>query len=131
MMTKSEQMSRVRTRDTAAEMILRRALSARGVRYRLHRRDLPGKPDLYIARLHLAIFVNGCFWHGHSCRRGALPSSNRDFWENKIGRNRCRDADVLARLAEREIAVITIWECELKHCDAVADEVAVRYRRSH
>lgn len=129
-MTKSEQMSRVRTRHTAAEMVVRHALSARGVRYRLHRPDLPGKPDLYVARLHLAIFVNGCFWHGHDCRRGALPVTNREFWESKITRNRTRDADVFAQLAERGIATMTVWQCELKLAESIADGVAAKYRRS-
>jgi DNA mismatch endonuclease (patch repair protein) len=127
---KSEQMSRVRSRDTAPELAVRRALSRFGVKYRLHRKDLPGKPDLYVGRLHLAIFVNGCFWHGHECSRGKRPSTNVEFWNAKIERNRERDAKVARELAERGIESLTLWQCAMRDCDAVAAAVAQRYRRT-
>lgn len=129
-MNKSEQMARVRSRDTAPEISVRRALSRLGVRYRLHRKDLPGKPDVYVGRLRLAIFVNGCFWHGHDCPRGKRPSSNTEFWNTKIERNRNRDAKVVTELAERGIESLTLWQCALRDCDAVATKVAERYRRT-
>jgi DNA mismatch endonuclease (patch repair protein) len=100
------------------------------VRYRLHRKDLPGKPDLYVGRLHLAIFVNGCFWHGHDCRRGKRPSTNAEFWNTKIERNRDRDTKVVRELAERGIESLTLWQCALRDCDVVAASVAERYRRA-
>ncbi len=129
-MNKSEQMARIRSRDTAPELLVRRALSRLGVRYRLHRKDLPGKPDLYVGRLRLAIFVNGCFWHGHECARGKRPSSNVDFWNAKIERNRERDARVACELADRGIESLTMWQCALRRCDEIAAAVAKRYRRT-
>ncbi len=128
-MTKSEQMSRVRTRHTGPELRVRRALSHVGVRYRLHRRDLPGRPDVYVGRLRLAIFINGCFWHGHECPRGKRPSSNVDFWHTKIERNRARDAKVAHQLAESGIETLIVWQCALRDCEIVAATVAERYRR--
>jgi DNA mismatch endonuclease (patch repair protein) len=129
-MNKSEQMARVRSRETAPELSVRRALSRLGIRYRLHRKDLPGKPDLYVSRLRLAIFVNGCFWHGHECPRGKRPSSNADFWNAKIERNRERDARVVCELADRGIESLTMWQCALRDCDEIAAAVAKRYRRT-
>jgi DNA mismatch endonuclease (patch repair protein) len=126
-MTKSEQMARVRSRDTAPEMLLRKALSQRGVRYRLHRKDIPGKPDVYIGRLRLAIFVNGCFWHGHDCRRGRRPATNALFWNAKIERNRERDAEVLQRLSELGIEAVTLWLCRLTEFDKRAERISKRY----
>lgn len=127
-MNKSEQMARVRSRGTAPEIAVRKALSRVGVRYRLHRKDLPGTPDVYVGRLRLAIFVNGCFWHGHDCPRGKRPATNADFWYAKIERNRERDATVTRELAERGIESLTVWQCDLRYCDAVASTVAERYR---
>ncbi len=129
-MTKGEQMSRVRTRDTAPELAFRRALYARGIRYRLHRRDLPGKPDIYVGRLRLAVFVNGCFWHGHDCRRGRLPATNGEVWTGKIARNCLRDANVVAQLGERGIEAMTVWPCDISRWDKIVDALARRYRRS-
>jgi DNA mismatch endonuclease (patch repair protein) len=129
-MNKSEQMARVRSRDTEPELRLRRELSHRGVRYRLHRKDLPGKPDVYIGRLRLAIFVNGCFWHGHDCSRGKRPATNTAFWNAKIDRNRDRDLRVGRELAERGIESLTLWQCALRDWDVVAASVADRYRRA-
>src|ERR1700688_135355 len=97
-LTKSEQMSRVRAQDTKPERLLRKLLSDRGVRYRLHVKSLPGKPDIYVPRLGLAIFVHGCFWHGHDCPRGTAPKSNVDFWNCKLSRNIARDAEQMAKL---------------------------------
>jgi len=127
-MTKSEQMSRVRSRDTFPELMMRRLLSERGVRYRLHRSDLPGKPDLFISRLRLALFVNGCFWHGHDCSRGRPPSSNQDFWKTKIDRNKERDEAVINALRKRGIESTVVWTCRKEAFVDLADTVAARYR---
>lgn len=121
-------MSRVRSRNTLPELTLRRLLSDRGVRYRLHRSDLPGKPDLFISRLRLALFVNGCFWHGHECSRGRLPLSNRDFWKTKIDRNKQRDEAVIEELRKRGIDGRVVWTCRKEAFEELADTVATQYR---
>jgi DNA mismatch endonuclease (patch repair protein) len=123
-------MSRVRSRDTKPELLVRRSLSRLGVRYRLHRRDLPGKPDVYVGRLKLAVFVNGCFWHGHDCPRGKRPSSNTGFWNTKIDRNRQRDGEILRALSERGIESVTIWQCAMRECDVVTAQIAQQYRET-
>ena len=121
--TRSAVMRRVKGRDTTPELKVRRALTALGARYRLHRADLPGKPDIVMPGRRLAIFVHGCFWHGHDCARGArVPKDNRDYWVGKVARNRARDETSRAALAALGWRVETIWECELK------DEVALKTR---
>ncbi len=105
-------MSRIRSNDTKPEMIVRRFLWSHGIRYRLHKKGLPGKPDIVIARLRTVIFINGCFWHGHDCRE-YRPKTNTEFWISKISRNRRRDLDNGIKLRAAGYNVITIWECEL------------------
>ena len=113
--TRSRIMSRVRSRDTAPELTVRSALHAAGYRYRLHRKDLPGSPDIVLPRYRTAVQVHGCFWHGHHCRRGdRLPSTNTEYWRAKIERNRERDREVGQALAEAGWRVVTIWECDLR-----------------
>jgi len=107
-------MSRIRGKDTRPELLLRRALHARGFRFRLHRRDLPGCPDLVLPVFHAAIFVHGCFWHGHNCPMFKLPATRADFWAAKIGGNRERDVHVLEALAERGWRSFIVWECTLR-----------------
>ena len=107
-------MSRVRGRDTKPEMTVRKLLHALGFRFRLHRRDLPGTPDVVLPRWKAIILVNGCFFHGHQCPSFRLPSSNREFWQEKIRRNRERDALTAAALLSREWRVLTVWECALR-----------------
>jgi DNA mismatch endonuclease (patch repair protein) len=122
---RSAVMRRVKGRDTAPEMIVRRLLWRLGARYRLHRKDLPGKPDIVLAGRRLAIFVHGCFWHGHDCARGArVPKANRDYWLGKVGRNRVRDAASRAALETAGWRVEAVWECELK--DTAALEARAR-----
>lgn len=100
--------------DTAPEMFVRRVAFAMGYRYRLHRSDLPGKPDLAFIKRHKAIFVHGCFWHGHDCTRGArVPKQNTAYWIEKIARNKVRDQTNLAKLAALNWHCLVIWECEL------------------
>lgn len=128
MSTKSEQMASVRSRDTGPELALRSLLTQRGVRYRLHRKDLPGRPDVYVPRLHLALFVNGCFWHGHDCSRGRRPATNVEFWDAKIARNIERDAAARRALMDRGIEARVLWTCCANEFERVADEIAEHYR---
>ena len=117
---RSAVMRRVKDRDTKPEMIVRRALTRLGARYRLHRKDLPGSPDVAMPGRRLAIFVHGCFWHGHDCARGArVPKQNRDYWLAKVARNRARDERNRAALAAMGWRVETVWECELKDAGAL------------
>jgi DNA mismatch endonuclease (patch repair protein) len=118
--TRSRVMARIRGKDTGPEMTVRRALTRLGARYRLHRRDLPGSPDIVLPGRHLAIFVHGCFWHGHDCARGSrVPKTNRDYWTAKVGRNTARDAASREALTALGWQVETIWECDLKDAAAL------------
>lgn len=105
-------MSRIRSKNTRPEMIVRRFLWHNGFRYRIHVKSLPGTPDIVIRRLRIAIFINGCFWHGHSCQKH-LPASNRKFWFNKISSNRQRDIRNRHLLEDDGWLVIVVWECQL------------------
>jgi DNA mismatch endonuclease (patch repair protein) len=115
-MDRSEVMRRVKGRDTSPERRVRAMLRAAGLTgYRLHRRDLPGSPDIAFVGRRAAIFVHGCFWHGHDCPRGArAPKANADYWSAKIARNRARDAAAEAALRDRGWRVFTVWECALR-----------------
>jgi DNA mismatch endonuclease, patch repair protein len=115
-------MSRVKGRNTTPELIVRRMLFALGYRYRLHRKDLPGKPDIVFGPRKKAIFVHGCFWHGHNCRKGRLPKSNATFWRLKIDTNKKRDRKRLRQLNALGWKVLVIWQCQLK------DPLAIRQR---
>jgi len=108
-------MSAIRSRNTKPEILVRRYLWDRGFRYRLNSAKLPGHPDIVLRKYRTCIFINGCFWHGHeNCRLFRLPLTNREFWQEKITRNRERDKDVLHRLAETGWHCIVVWECELR-----------------
>ena len=112
---RSAVMRRVKGRDTGPEMIVRRALKALGVGYRLGGAGLPGRPDVVMKGRRAVIFVQGCFWHGHDCARGARePKANAVYWRAKIGRNRERDRTSEEALAAEGWRVLTLWECELK-----------------
>lgn len=118
-------MRQVKGRDTRPERRVRQLIWRLGGRYRLHRSDLPGKPDIVLAGRRLVVFVHGCFWHGHDCARGArVPKANRDYWVGKVGRNRARDALARERLLAQGWRVETIWECELKDTRALEARVA-------
>jgi DNA mismatch endonuclease (patch repair protein) len=122
---RSAVMRRVKARDTTPELKVRKALTQLGARYRLHRKDLPGNPDIVMPGRRLALFVHGCFWHGHDCPRGArVPKQNRDYWVAKVGRNVARDAKSRAALAHLGWRVETIWECELKDAAALETRLA-------
>jgi DNA mismatch endonuclease (patch repair protein) len=108
-------MRAVKSSDTAPEIALRRALFATGLRYRINVKTLPGKPDLVFPRFNAAIFVHGCFWHGHDCARGRrIPKSNAAYWRAKISRNVKRDCDTLAALQRLGWRTKVSWECDLK-----------------
>ena len=112
---RSDVMRQVKAKGTAPELKVRRLLWDLGARYRLHRKDLPGAPDIVLPRRKLAVFVHGCFWHGHDCARGArVPKQNRPYWTAKIERNRQRDARAQAELQARGWTPLVVWECELK-----------------
>lgn len=113
-------MARVKGKNTRPEMKVRRLAHALGYRFRLHRKDLPGSPDLVFAGRKKVIFVHGCFWHGHDCARGSRqPKQNADYWRAKIGRNLERDARAVEALEDQGWTVLTLWECELKDGDAL------------
>ena len=107
-------MAAIRAKDTKPELLIRRALHARGFRYRLHVRNIPGKPDLVLPRYRAAVFVHGCFWHGHECSLFRWPKTREAFWHDKIGGNRARDLAVSQRLLDAGWRVATVWECALK-----------------
>lgn len=112
---RSKHMSRIRGKDTKPEMVVRRMLHGMGYRYRLHAKELPGKPDIVFRRRGKAIFVHGCFWHGHEgCKLARIPKSRVDFWTEKIARNAERDARAIKALEDRDWETMTIWECETK-----------------
>lgn len=115
---RSAVMRRVKGRDTAPEMRVRRILRAGGVGYRLGGCGLPGRPDVVMKGRRLALFVHGCFWHGHDCRRGARrPKSNADYWTAKIARNMARDRQARDALEAQGWTVVTVWECDLRDAD--------------
>jgi DNA mismatch endonuclease (patch repair protein) len=111
---RSEIMGHIRSTDTAPEMIVRRALHRGGFRFRLHRRDLPGKPDLVLPKYKTVVFVHGCFWHGHTCKDGRRPKSNTEYWNHKLDRNFQRDTRVREELSAMGWNPIVVWECLVK-----------------
>ena len=107
-------MSGIRGRDTRIEVAVRKALFARGFRYRLNERRLPGRPDLVLPRYNAAVFIHGCYWHGHDCGLFRVPSTNREFWQTKIDGNRERDRRNGAALRTAGWRVAVVWECALR-----------------
>lgn len=126
---RSRLMSRVRGKNTRPELRVRSLLHRLGFRFRLHRRDLPGRPDLVLAKYRAAIFVHGCFWHGHSCSKGRIkPSSNVAFWQKKLSDNQRRDARKRRELEAAGWKVITIWECETANETELARRLSAALR---
>ncbi|MFZ5834844.1 MAG: very short patch repair endonuclease [Pseudomonadota bacterium] len=118
-------MQAVKSKNTKPEIAVRLMTHAMGFRYRLHRKDLPGKPDLVFASRRKIIFVHGCFWHGHNCRRGArTPKTNRLYWQDKIVRNKARDGKARRALSNLGWQVLTIWECKLAKPESVQKKIA-------
>lgn len=112
---RSEVMSRVKGTNTTPELRVRRALHAMGYRFRLHRKDLPGKPDIVLPKHCLCLFVHGCFWHQHEgCKRATFPETNREFWTKKFDQNRERDESIASALVQAGWRVCVIWECQTK-----------------
>lgn len=115
---RSSLMARVKARDTLPERVVRSQLHRMGYRFRLQRKDLPGKPDIVLPKYRVAIFVHGCFWHSHEgCPRGKRPSTNIDFWNDKLDRNVERDQQVQEQLKDLAWTTHIVWECELKNRD--------------
>ena len=110
-------MASVSSKNTKPEMFVRRVLHGLGYRYRLHRRDLPGSPDLVFPSRKKTIFVHGCFWHGHGCKWGRLPKSNLDYWAPKIGANQARDERNILALKQAGWSPLVVWQCELRDPD--------------
>jgi DNA mismatch endonuclease (patch repair protein) len=114
-------MSRVRSKNTSTELVVRRLIFGMGYRYRLHDKRLDGRPDIVFRSRRKAIFVNGCFWHGHSgCKKGRLPKSNVDEWTTKIRKNRLRDRRSIKALRSTGWSVLSIWQCEIKNLELLA-----------
>lgn len=122
---RSANMRAVKAKNTTPEIFVRKASHKLGLRFRIHRADLPGCPDIVFPKHKTVIFVNGCFWHGHAgCRRASLPKSNSAFWKAKIGRNRARDRSVREKLGALGWRVVTIWQCEVPNDAAAMSRVA-------
>ncbi|MEM6484186.1 MAG: very short patch repair endonuclease [Pseudomonadota bacterium] len=125
---RSSLMAKVKGKDTKPELVVRRLIHGMGYRYRLHRSDLPGKPDIVFPGRRKVIFVHGCFWHRHSCRRGqSLPQARRTWWTAKLERNAERDRSNTRRLRSLGLGVMIIWECQTK--PANLEKLAARIRR--
>lgn len=116
-------MQSVRARNTGPEIAVRSLLHKLGYRFRLHRKDLPGTPDIVFPSREKAVFVHGCFWHGHDCSKGKLPKSRTDYWGAKITRNRERDSEVESRMNQIGWTVLTVWQCELRDADALTKKL--------
>ncbi|WP_415714434.1 very short patch repair endonuclease [Roseibium sp.] len=113
---RSRIMRSIKGKDTKPELKVRRLVHALGYRYRLHRRDLPGQPDIVFGAKRKLVFVHGCFWHGHSCKRGSRkPKTNLEYWSSKIQKNMTRDKSNLRDLQKQGWEVLIVWECELNH----------------
>jgi DNA mismatch endonuclease (patch repair protein) len=117
-------MAQVKSENTSPELAIRKLLHRLGYRFRLHRKDLPGKPDIVLPKYRTVIFVHGCFWHGHpGCKRAARPASNTDFWNKKLDRNIERDRKAREELEKTGWRVMTIWECEIKNAGKVEEKL--------
>lgn len=127
---RSRMMSGIRARDTKPEMVVRQFLHAKGFRFRVHRKDLPGRPDLALPRWKSAIMVHGCFWHGHErCRYFRMPASRTDFWSAKIAANVLRDTTAIAALRSLGWRVLVIWECAIRtHPEAALHALQLEIR---
>ena len=127
LVARSRNMAAIRSRDTKPELYLRKRLFAEGFRYRKYSKTIPGHPDLYLAKYHTAVFVNGCFWHRHqNCRYAYTPKSRTEYWETKFLQNIARDERVREELKRRGVKCLVVWECtirDMKKMDSVAHSV--------
>jgi len=129
---RSERMSRIRGKDTKPELLVRSHLHRAGLRFRLHDRDLPGRPDLVLPKYATVVFVEGCFWHGHHCQKGRIPATNSTFWASKIATNKARDQRNHRALRRAGWRVLRVWECQLAKAgtrDRVLDGLVGSIRR--
>ncbi|UFS71769.1 very short patch repair endonuclease [Geomonas sp. RF6] len=122
-MNRSEMMAAVRSKNTRPEMLVRRLIHSLGYRYRIHRPDLPGKPDLVFPSRKKVIFVHGCFWHQHGCKSSHFPKTNQEYWVPKLEKNVTRDASNLAALAAAGWSFLILWECELKDVSSLQSRI--------
>lgn len=120
---RSENMRAIRSVDTKPELLVRKALFAAGFRYRLHKVELPGKPDIVLAKYQTVIFIHGCFWHGHDCKYFKIPKTRTDFWLSKIRANQTRDQSVIGQLNQAGWHVIQVWECATRPSGIGIDEI--------
>lgn len=131
---RSKNMRAIRSKDTKPELLVRKILHAAGLRFRLHRTDLPGKPDIVLPKYRAVIFVHGCFWHRHpGCKFSALPVTRRDFWQKKLDENVTRDANQIIALEAMGWKTFVIWECQVKEADvldSLAQEIKMRLPRT-
>jgi len=119
-------MASVKSKDTKPEIIVRKLLHSMGYRFRLHRKDLPGSPDIVLPKYHKVIFIHGCFWHGHEgCLRAKIPETNREFWEEKIRKNVKRDRDNCTKLIELGWQPIIIWGCEVSDLEKLRKRLRI------
>ena len=133
-MTRSEIMSRIKSKNTKPEILVRSFLHREGFRFSLHRKDLPGKPDIVLPRYRTCIFVNGCFWHAHDCEKFRMPKSNQDFWKDKFDTNKKRDKRKCRQLRRLGWSVLTIWECEVvksKRLETLARRIKRNKKNEH
>lgn len=126
---RSRHMANIRQANTSPERILRTGLHRAGLRYRLHRRDLPGRPDIVLQKYSVVIFVHGCFWHQHpGCRMAVIPRTRRSFWLEKFRGNRARDRRQVAELIREDWRVLTVWECAVRNPKTRAKSIAAAVR---
>lgn len=116
-------MSRIRSKDTKPELAVRQILHRLGYRFRLHRKDLPGRPDIVLPRHRKIILVHGCFWHGHTCRLASKPKSNSGYWSGKIEKNKERDARNLYALQDAGWKVLELWECDIRKLEGLEERL--------
>ena len=120
---RSALMSRIRSKDTRPEMAVRSILHRLGYRFRLHRKDLPGRPDIVLPKHQKIVLVQGCFWHGHTCRLASKPKSNEGYWSAKLETNRARDARNIEVLIQQGWTVLELWECEVRRLEGLEERL--------
>lgn len=120
---RSALMGRIRSKNTRPEMTVRSILHQLGYRFRLHRRDLPGCPDIVLPKYRKIVLVQGCFWHGHECSLGSKPKSNEGYWSTKIRANRDRDARNIDSLVRQGWSVLEVWECEIRRLTGLSEKL--------
>tara|TARA_B100000686_G_scaffold260546_2_gene273299 strand:+ start:8052 stop:8465 length:414 start_codon:yes stop_codon:yes gene_type:complete len=124
---RSWNMSKIKSKNTRPEKVVRSFLHLNGFRFRLHNKNLPGKPDITLKKYNTVIFVNGCFWHHHkNCKRANIPKSNKDYWIPKIEKNKSRDKKNIADLKKNKWKVLVVWECEVKNMEKISKKITRR-----